>query len=142
MPTGTGNDEEEKLLPPIAEKPIQKETAESKRTGAVGLNVFMRYIRAGGCGIFGLSCLFALFAMTSTIVLLANWWLGRWSNSERIRYSLNNSTDNCSSNRQSKIGMMSNNEWFAERDKFFYVLLGKSRNWIIEMEKNYFFFFF
>jgi len=99
----------------------------------------MRYIRAGGCGIFGLSCLFALFAMTSTIVLLANWWLGRWSNSERIRYSLNNSTDNCSSNRQSKIGMMSNNEWFAERDKFFYVLLGKSRNWIIEMEKNSFF---
>jgi hypothetical protein len=86
----------------------------------------MRYIRAGGCGVFGLSCLFALFAVTSAIILLGNWWLGRWSNSERIRYSLNNTTNNCSSNQGSNIPMMSSNEWLQERDKYFYVFLGKS----------------
>jgi hypothetical protein len=85
----------------------------------------MRYIGAGGCGIFGLSCLFVLFAITSATVLLANWWLGRWSNSEHIRYSLTNTTNNCSLTKQSKISTMSNEEWFNERDKFFYVLLGK-----------------
>ncbi len=85
----------------------------------------MRYIRAGGCGIFGLSCLFTMFAITSTIFLLANWWLGRWSNSEHIRYGLLNSTSNCSSTKQSRISTMSNEEWFNERDKFFYVLFGK-----------------
>jgi hypothetical protein len=86
----------------------------------------MRYIRAGGCGIFGLSCLFTMFAITSVAVLLSNWWLGRWSNSERIRYGIN-STNNCSSTKQSKFSTMSNEEWFNERDKFFYVLLGKTK---------------
>jgi len=124
-PTSGGNEEEETLIPPIADKPVQKEAAESKRTGSVGSAVFLGYIRAGGCGIFGLSCLFAIFALTSAIVLLANWWLGRWSNSERIRYSLTDTTNNCSSNQQSKISTMSNEEWFAERDKLFYVLLGE-----------------
>ncbi len=85
----------------------------------------MRYIRAGGCGIFGLLCLFIIFAITSTIALLANWWLGRWSNSERIRYGLTNITDNCSAINQSSISTMSNEEWFQERNKYFYVLCGK-----------------
>lgn len=125
VPTNAGNDEEEALIPPITEKPIQKETAETKRTGSIGLNVFMRYIRAGDCGVFGLSCLFILFAITSATVLFANWWLGRWSNSERIRYSFTNTTNNCSSNQQSNINIMSNDEWFRLRDRFFYVLLGK-----------------
>ena len=124
-PTSAGNDEEETLIPPIAEKPIQKEIAESKRTGSIGVNIFMRYIRAGGCGVFGLSCLFALFAVTSATVLIANWWHGRWSNSERVRYSFTNTTNNCSSNQQSRINTLSTVEWFRERDKFFYVLFGK-----------------
>ncbi len=122
IPTVAGKDEEEQLLPPLADKPIQKETTEFKRTGSVGMNIFMRYIRAGGCGIFGLSCLFIIFAITSATILLTNWWLGRWSNSERIRYG---STSNCSSNKPSPISTMSNEEWFKERDTFFYVLFGK-----------------
>ncbi len=113
------------MLPPLVDKPIQKETSESKRTGSVGVDIFLRYIRAGGCGIFGLSCLFTLFAITSTTGLLANWWLGRWSNSERIRYDSTNTTKNCSLNKSSRISEMSNEEWFHERDRFFYVLLGK-----------------
>lgn len=91
----------------------------------------MRYIRAGGCGIIGLSCLFSMFAITSATVLLANWWLGRWSNSERIRYGLTNSANNCSLDKQTRISTMSNEEWFAERDKFFYVLLGKKKTKIL-----------
>jgi len=125
-PAGTGNDEEDKLLPPITEKPVQKETIESKRTGSIGLNVFTRYIRAGGCGIIGLSFLFTLFAATSATILLANWWLGRWSNSERARYTSVNSTNNCPTNQQSKIHTMTDVEWSSERDKYFYVLLGLS----------------
>ena len=85
----------------------------------------MRYIRAGGCGIVGLLSLFTIFAITSITALLANWWLGRWSNSERIRYSSANTTENCSSIQQSPISNMTNEEWFNERDKFFYVLFGK-----------------
>jgi hypothetical protein len=85
----------------------------------------MRYIRAGGFGIFGLLCLFIMFGITSTIILLSNWWLGRWSNSERIRYGFTNTTNNCSLNNTSKITTMSNEEWFKERDRYFYVLLGK-----------------
>ena len=128
MPTSASKDEEEKLIAPIAEKPIQKETVETKRTGAIGGHIFMRYIRAGGCGIFGLSCLFALFALTSATVLFSNWWLGRWSNSERIRYSFTNTTvNNCSTDQQSKVNMMTTDEWFRERDKFFYVLLGRGK---------------
>jgi ATP-binding cassette subfamily C (CFTR/MRP) protein 4 len=131
------NDEEETLLPPLTDKPVQKETVESKRTGSVGVNIFMRYIRAGGCGIVGLSCLFTIFAITSATILLANWWLGRWANSERIRYGLINTTDNCSSINQSLISTMSNEEWFKERDKFFYVLCGKYSS---EFDKNKFYF--
>jgi ATP-binding cassette subfamily C (CFTR/MRP) protein 4 len=120
------NDEEETLLPPLTDKPVQKETVESKRTGSVGVNIFMRYIRAGGCGIVGLSCLFTIFAITSATILLANWWLGRWANSERIRYGLTNTTDNCSSINQSLISTMSNEEWFKERDKNKFYFLGLS----------------
>lgn len=128
IPTSASKEEEEKLLASIAEKPIQKETVETKRTGSIGAHIFMRYIRAGGCGIFGLSCLFALFALTNAAVLISNWWLGRWSNSERIRYSLTNTTvNNCSANEQSKINTMTTDEWFRERDKFFYVLFGRKK---------------
>ncbi|CAF2646337.1 unnamed protein product [Rotaria sp. Silwood2] len=132
LPTGAGNDEEENLLEPLTDKPIQKETVESKRTGSIDVNVFMRYIRAGGCGIFGLLFLFLMFAVTSVFVLLSNWWLGRWSNSERIRYGLTNITSNCSSMEQSPIINMSNEEWFKQRDKYFYVLLGKHSNIVLD----------
>ena len=118
-----GNEEEEKLLPPLAEKPIQKETAETKRTGSVGISVFMRYISAGGCGVFGLTCLFIIFGTTSAIILMSNWWLGRWSNAERIRYSSTNSTSNCSTTNVSAIATMSDSEWFNKRDHYFYTLL-------------------
>ncbi|CAF0978874.1 unnamed protein product [Rotaria sordida] len=126
LQTDKVNDEEENLLLALADKPIQKETIESKRTGSIDLNVLMRYIRAGGCGIFGLLCLFAMFAVSSVTTLLANWWLGRWSNSERIRYGSTNIMSNCSSMEQSPITNMSNEEWFKERDKNFYVLFGLS----------------
>ncbi|CAF4139623.1 unnamed protein product, partial [Rotaria sordida] len=94
----------------LADKPIQKETIESKRTGSIDLNVYIRYIRASGCGILGLLCLFLMFAVTSTTFLLVNWWLGRWSNSERIRYGSTNIMSNCSSMEQSPITNMSNEE--------------------------------
>ncbi|UJR31942.1 hypothetical protein I4U23_019415 [Adineta vaga] len=126
LPGVSNNDEEEKLLAPLAEKPIQKETAETKRTGSVGLDIFMRYMKAGGCGLFGLSSLFISFVITSFILLLSNWWLGRWSNAERIRYGSINSTSNCSSTNASRINTMSDNEWFKERDRYFYILLGLS----------------
>ena len=84
----------------------------------------MRYVRAGGCGVFGLSCLCTIFAITSAIVLLANWWLGRWSNAEHIRYSSANATSNCSSKQPSPVSTMSDDEWYRTRDKYFYVLLG------------------
>ncbi|CAM4809475.1 unnamed protein product [Rotaria magnacalcarata] len=126
LPAGAGNDEEENFLIPSIEKPIQKETIETKRVGSVKMNVFMRYIRAGGCGIFGLLCLFILFAISSALILLSNWWLGRWSNAERIRYRPTNITNSCSSNAQSSISDMSNEQWLKERDKKFYVLLGFS----------------
>jgi hypothetical protein len=96
----------------------------------------MRYIRAGGCGIFGLLSLFTIFAMTSVTVLTANWWLGRWSNSERIRYRLTNTTETCSSIKQSAVSNMTNEEWFAERDKFFYVLFGKYPSFRLKLMKS------
>lgn len=107
----------------MVEKPKQEEKLESKQTDSVGADVFMRYIRAGGCGMIGLSCLFALFALTSAIILYTNWWLGHWSNSENIRYS--STLSNCSSYQQSKINLISSYEWFEERNKLFYIFLGK-----------------
>ncbi|CAF0879243.1 unnamed protein product [Adineta ricciae] len=126
-----GNEEEEKLLPPLAEKPVQKETVETKRTGSVGISVFTRYIKAGGCGVFGLTCLFIIFATTSAIILISNWWLGRWSNAERIRYSSTNSTSNCSTTNVSAIATMSDNEWFNKRDQYFYILLTLSLSSVV-----------
>ncbi|CAF4310068.1 unnamed protein product, partial [Rotaria sordida] len=61
-----------------------------------------------------------------------NWWLGRWSNSERIRYGSTNIMSNCSSMEQSPITNMSNEEWLKERDKNFYVLFGQYSNTILE----------
>ncbi|CAF4787245.1 unnamed protein product, partial [Rotaria sp. Silwood1] len=124
LPTDAGYDEEDNLLIPSIDKPIQKEIIESKRIGSININIFLRYIRAGGCGIFGLLCLFIMFAVTSVVVLLAHWWLGRWSNAEGIRYRSINTTNNCSSMKISPITNMSNEEWFKQRDKYFYILFG------------------
>lgn len=82
-------------------------------------------MRAGGCGIFGLLCLFTIFGISSTVMVLANWWLGRWSNAERIRYQSTNVTSSCSLNKTSSIINMSNEEWFKQRDNYFYILLGE-----------------
>ena len=115
-------DEDQAHLTPLVDKPIQKETAETKRAGSVSRSIFLRYIRAGGCGTYGLLSLFMMFAITCAVILLSNWWLGRWSNAERTRYA---STVPCPSVQQSKISNMTTDEWFRERDRFFYVLLGK-----------------
>ena len=128
VPTGSETEEEEKLLPALPDKPIQKQTIESKRTGTVGFNIFRRYIQAGGCGFFGLLTIFMIFGVTSAIGLLGNWWLGRWSNAERVRYGTDNSTSQCSSEKQRQILNMTETEWFHERDRYFYVLLGKDKS--------------
>ena len=114
-------DDDQSYLTPLVDKPVQKETAETKRAGSVSRSIFLRYIRAGGCGTYGLLSLFMMFAITCTVILLSNWWLGRWSNAERTRYA---STVPCPSVQQSKISNMTTDEWFHERDRFFYVLLG------------------
>jgi ABC-type multidrug transport system fused ATPase/permease subunit len=89
----------------------------------------MRYIRAGGCSTYGLLSLFLMFAVTCAVILLSNWWLGRWSNAERTRYA---STVPCPSVQHSKISNMTTDEWFEQRDRFFYVLLGTRE----DTEKN------
>ncbi len=95
---------------------------------SIAANVFMRYVRAGGCGGFGLFCLCILFAITSTMMLLSNWWLGRWSNAERVRYGSTNTTHLCSSVQQSSIKSLSDEQWSNMRDKYFYILCGKYSN--------------
>ncbi|CAF2410326.1 unnamed protein product [Rotaria sp. Silwood2] len=61
---------------------------------------------------------------TSALTLFVNWWLGRWSNAERIRYASKSTNDSCTLEDQSSIRNMTNNEWHKKRDNYFYVLLG------------------
>jgi hypothetical protein len=110
----------------LTERPVQQEMIETKRIGSIDWNVFRRYIQAGGCGIVGLLGLIFVFILTSATVVLSNWWLSRWSNSERTRYSVNNSTAQCALIEQSKIIHMTDDEWFNERNQYFYILLGKA----------------
>ena len=102
----------------------------------MGFSIFRRYVQAGGCGFFGLLTIFIIFGVTSAIVLLGNWWLGRWSNAERVRYGANNSTSQCSSEKQRKILNMTETEWFDERDRYFYVLLGKETSILPNFSKT------
>ncbi|CAF3421541.1 unnamed protein product [Rotaria sp. Silwood1] len=120
------NNEAEKLLTQTVEKSVQKQSEESKRTGAVSSSVYLRYIQASLCGTFGIIIIFLLFITTSALTLFVNWWLGRWSNAERIRYASKSTNDSCALEDQSSIRNMTINEWHSKRDNYFYVLLGRS----------------
>ena len=112
------------MLELLTDKPKQEENAEEKRTGSIEKQVLLRCIRASGCGTFGLFCLFVIFAITSGILWFTNWWLARWSDSERSRYESINITSNCSSTGQPPNSSMSNEQRYKERNQYFYVLLG------------------
>ncbi|CAF0882686.1 unnamed protein product [Rotaria sp. Silwood1] len=122
------NNEAEKLLTQTVEKSVQKQSEESKRTGAVSSSVYLRYIQASLCGTFGIIIIFLLFITTSALTLFVNWWLGRWSNAERIRYASKSTNDSCALEDQSSIRNMTINEWHSKRDNYFYVLLGRIIN--------------
>ncbi|CAF4313191.1 unnamed protein product, partial [Rotaria sp. Silwood2] len=118
------SNEGEKLLTQTVEKSVQIQSEESKGTGAISSSVYLRYIQASLCGSFGIIIIFLLFMTTSALTLFVNWWLGRWSNAERIRYASKSTNDSCTLEDQSSIRNMTNNEWHKKRDNYFYVLLG------------------
>lgn len=112
-------------MTPTHEKSVQKQLAETRRTGAVSGSVYLRYIKASLWGIFGIIIIFLLFLGTSSLTLFVNWWLGRWSNAERIRYGLKSTNNNCTAEDQSSIRNLSMDDWYRRRDHYFYVLLGE-----------------
>ena len=74
----------------------------------------------------GVMIVMLLFAATSTITLLVNWWLGRWANAESTRYGVKRVTrDNCTPYDQASVGNLTMTEWQQKRDNYFYVFLGK-----------------
>ncbi|CAF4225185.1 unnamed protein product [Rotaria socialis] len=116
--------ETEKLLVPTTEKSVQKQTEEFKRIGSVSGSVYLRYIQASLWGVLGIAIIFILFMGTSVLTLFTNWWLGRWSNAERIRYASKSTNVNCTIENHSPIRNMTMNAWFKKRDNYFYTLLG------------------
>ncbi|CAF0816466.1 unnamed protein product [Didymodactylos carnosus] len=122
--TTPGEEEEETIMPLLAEKPTETQTVEIKQTGKIHKKIFLEYFRAG-LGIFGMIILFLMFKSSASIFILANWWLGRWSNQERIRYETFDqiSTMNCTIPMDNRIKNMSTEEWLKERNRNFYVLL-------------------
>ncbi|CAF3478851.1 unnamed protein product [Rotaria socialis] len=116
--------ETEKLLVPTTEKSVQKQTEEFKRIGSVSGSVYLRYIQASLWGVLGIAIIFTLFMGTSVLTLFTNWWLGRWSNAERIRYASKSTNANCTIENHSPILNMTMNAWFKKRDNYFYTLLG------------------
>ena len=125
MPSDSHN-EKTILLLPKGQKLEQNELQESKNTGSVQGNIFLRYIRASTGGIIGTIFILFLFLISSSTALLANWWLGRWSDAENIRHTSNTSGIQCSHNRQSIYTNMTMDEWQSIRDNYLFKFIGKS----------------
>ena len=123
MPETPSSNEEDKLLMPSDQKPTQIQAAETKHTGMVNSRVFLRYIQASVCGFIGLIIIFSLFATSSAINLLVNWWLGRWANAERIRYGSESTDSRCTVDEQIFISNMTVETWHKTQDHYFFRLL-------------------
>lgn len=116
--------EDQALMNDTSNKPVEEQTAETRKSGKVSWKVYKSYISSATFGFFGLTVLLLLFGTASCSILFSNWWLSRWSNAEEIHNSFNHNQTACGKNKESKFSSMSETEWSNQRNRFFFILLG------------------
>lgn len=94
---------------------------ETKQEGAVKLNVYVRYLRAGSGVIFGVFSIAGIFIIREYIALFSDRWLARWSNDETHRYQQFN---NCTRATTDPIKLMNESDWNDYRNHRFHIYTG------------------
>ena len=117
--TSTETDPEEVSL-------LDRQHSEVKQKGVVKWHVHISYFRAGAGLFFGVFLLIFIFGFREVSVVVARWWLAKWSDDESHRHrSLNNCSKIVDENIN-RIRSMNSTEWDLHRNNRFYIYCGRS----------------